>query len=44
MQLNAAENEFMYSGHTACPGCGAAIAMRFFLKALGNKTMIVMPA
>jgi len=44
MKLKAVENELMYSGHTACPGCGAAIAMRFFLKALGDKTMIVMPA
>lgn len=44
MKLNVAENEFLHSGHTACPGCGAAIAMRFFLKALGNKTMMVIPA
>ena len=34
----------MYSGHVACPGCGAAIAMRFALKALGAKTMVVIPA
>jgi pyruvate/2-oxoacid:ferredoxin oxidoreductase beta subunit len=44
MKLNAAENELLHSGHTACPGCGAAIAMRFFLKALGDKTMMVIPA
>ncbi|WDN88435.1 2-oxoisovalerate ferredoxin oxidoreductase, beta subunit [Desulfosarcina sp. BuS5] len=44
MKLNVAENEFLHSGHTACPGCGAAIAMRFFLRALGNKTMMVIPA
>ncbi|MCD6273170.1 MAG: 3-methyl-2-oxobutanoate dehydrogenase subunit beta [Deltaproteobacteria bacterium] len=44
MKLNVAENEFLHSGHTACPGCGAAIAMRFFLKALGDKTMMVIPA
>ncbi len=30
----------MYSGHVGCPGCGAAIAMRFTLKALGDKTIV----
>jgi pyruvate/2-oxoacid:ferredoxin oxidoreductase beta subunit len=44
MELNTPEQEFMYSGHTACPGCGAAIAMRLLLKALGDKTMMVLPA
>ncbi len=44
MTLKAAENEFMYSGHTACAGCGAALAMRFFLKALGEKTIMIIPA
>ena len=34
----------MYSGHVGCPGCGAAIAMRFTLKALGDKTIVVLPA
>ena len=34
----------MYSGHVGCPGCGAAIAMRFTLKALGEKTIVVLPA
>jgi pyruvate/2-oxoacid:ferredoxin oxidoreductase beta subunit len=27
-----------------CPGCGATIAMRFVLKALGEKTIMVLPA
>ncbi len=44
MELNVPEQEFMYSGHVGCPGCGAAIAMRFLLKALGEKTMMVLPA
>jgi pyruvate/2-oxoacid:ferredoxin oxidoreductase beta subunit len=44
MELNALDQEFMYSGHVGCPGCGAAIAMRFFLKALGDKTIMVLPA
>jgi pyruvate/2-oxoacid:ferredoxin oxidoreductase beta subunit len=44
MELNTPEQELMYSGHTACPGCGAAIAMSLLLKALGDKTMMVLPA
>ena len=44
MELNVLDEEYMYPGHVACPGCGAAIAMRFFLKALGDKTIIVLPA
>ena len=43
-QLKIPDGEYMYSGHVACPGCGAAIAMRFALKALGAKTMVVIPA
>ena len=31
-------------GHMACPGCGAVPAMKFALAALGEKTMIVIPA
>ncbi len=31
-------------GHLACAGCGAAISMRFTLKALGGKTVMVFPA
>ena len=34
----------MSSGHVGCPGCGAAIAMKFVLKALGEKTIMVLPA
>ncbi len=36
--------EIMKSGHVACPGCGATMAMRYALKALGQNTMIVIPA
>lgn len=36
--------DYLYPGHLACPGCGAAIAMKFALKALGPKTMVVLPA
>ena len=38
------DREYVYSGHVGCPGCGATIAMRFLLKALGEKTMMVLPA
>ena len=34
----------MSSGHLACPGCGAPLAMRLVLKGLGPKTIVVMPA
>ncbi len=38
------EKELMNSGHNACPGCGAAHAMRYLLKALGKKTTVNIPA
>ena len=34
----------MGPGHVACPGCGAAQSMRYVLKALGEKTIVVLPA
>ncbi len=36
--------EWMNPGHLACQGCGATVAMRLALKALGPKTMITVPA
>ena len=44
MELNVLDEEYMYPGHVACPGCGAAIAMRFVLKTLGDKIVIILPA
>jgi pyruvate/2-oxoacid:ferredoxin oxidoreductase beta subunit len=44
MRLDADEREFMCSGHAACPGCGAVIALRVFTKAMGEKTILVIPA
>ena len=38
------EQELMCSGHLACPGCGASLSMRYALKALGEKTMVIIPA
>ncbi|MGW8221982.1 MAG: 3-methyl-2-oxobutanoate dehydrogenase subunit beta [Syntrophobacteria bacterium] len=44
MQLDKLNPENMCSGHVGCPGCGAALAMRFLLKALGEKTIMIIPA
>lgn len=44
MQTDVMDREFVHSGHVGCPGCGATIAMRFVLKALGEKTIMVLPA
>ena len=39
-----AERELLSPGHLACQGCGAALAMRLVLKALGPRTVVVLPA
>jgi pyruvate/2-oxoacid:ferredoxin oxidoreductase beta subunit len=44
MKLEIVDRDYMYPGHVGCPGCGAAIAMRFVLKALEEKTVMVIPA
>lgn len=36
--------ENMSPGHLACQGCGASIAMRITLKALGRRSILVIPA
>ena len=36
--------ELMDAGHLACAGCGATMSMRYALKALGEKTIMVVPA
>ncbi len=38
------ETEVLTPGHLACQGCGASMAMRLVLKALGNRTIMVLPA
>ncbi len=38
------EEEYAYSGSVSCPGCGAVLAMRYALKALGEQTIVVIPA
>lgn len=44
MPTDIMDREFVHSGHVGCAGCGATIAMRFVLKALGEKTIMVLPA
>jgi len=36
--------EYLLEGHAACPGCPITIALRTALKALGKKTVLVIPA
>jgi pyruvate/2-oxoacid:ferredoxin oxidoreductase beta subunit len=44
MKLSLPKEEFMHSGHRGCQGCGATLAMRYALKALGQKTALCIPA
>lgn len=37
-------DEVLAPGHFACPGCGGTLTMRYALKALGRKTVVVIPA
>ena len=41
---NKETKDLLHPGHVACPGCGAAIAMKIALRAMGPKTMVVIPA
>jgi len=38
------QEEYLYPGNRACAGCGASLAYRHALKALGSKTIVVVPA
>lgn len=44
MRLSIPEEEILAPGHLACQGCGATLAMRYALKALGRDTIIILPA
>lgn len=37
------EEEYFLSGHASCPGCAVALGVRFVLKALGPKSVVVIP-
>ncbi len=43
-KLTIPEDELMWPGHMGCLGCGATLAMRYALKALGRRTIICIPA
>ena len=43
-RLTIPAQELMRPGHSACPGCGATLAMRYLLKALGPNTIVTVPA
>ncbi len=38
------DEDFFVSGHTACPGCGAAVLARIAMKVLGPDTVVYLPA
>ncbi len=44
MPTTIPEEEFTYPGGTGCPGCGANLVMRYMLKALGERTIVSIPA
>jgi len=44
MKLSLPEEELVGSGNLACQGCGATLAMRYVLKALGQRTVLCIPA
>ena len=43
-QPDLIERDDFKPGHLGCPGCGAAIALKFALTVLGEKTIMVIPA
>ncbi|MEO0293910.1 MAG: thiamine pyrophosphate-dependent enzyme [candidate division WOR-3 bacterium] len=44
MKLSIPEEEIIGLGNFGCQGCGAVLAMRYALKALGRNTIITLPA
>ncbi len=36
--------DLMYPGHSACPGCGAALAVKLLVRAAGPRTVLVIAA
>lgn len=44
IKFSIPQEEIMSPGHLACQGCGATLAMRYALKALGRNTIVVIPA
>lgn len=42
--LGLPEEEYLYPGYGSCPGCGLYLTTRHALKALGHRTLMVIPA
>ncbi len=43
-RLRLPERELFQPGHLACPGCGAAVLLRTFLRLAGPRTVLCIPA
>ncbi len=43
-KLTIPHEEYIYPGHSTCPGCGEPLALRYLLKALGPNTVLNVPA
>jgi pyruvate/2-oxoacid:ferredoxin oxidoreductase beta subunit len=43
-RLTIPKEELVRSGHSACPGCAPALAVRLLLKGLGPRTIVSVPA
>ena len=43
-KLTLPAQELMRRGHSGCPGCGAALAMRLLLKGVGPRAIVSIPA
>lgn len=43
-KLTIPAEEWMRPGHSACPGCGPALAMRYALKGIGPRALVSIPA
>jgi len=41
--LRYSDIEYIVPPHGFCPGCGVALAIRYFLKAIGEKVVLVTP-
>jgi len=43
IRLRYDDTEYVQGPHGFCPGCSVALAIRYFLKAVGKKVILVMP-
>lgn len=43
MEQSFSREEYFHPPHTACPGCSIPLAIRYFLKAMGDQVVVVLP-